>query len=128
MAIIKIKEKIDSQDLKTSYNFNAIKKDNTISYIKDNTKIKLVLFKDNIILKSENDDISYKLKFIMNKKTNSRYYLKKNNLYLNIIVITKDLCINEFDFNVFYEIYVENQLSQKVNLKLEWSYSDEHKK
>lgn len=82
----------------------AIKKSNTISYVIDNTKYKLILEQDKIILMRENNEISHGMVFETGHKTLSEYYLKENNYSLQFTITTKDIILTNNSIDITYTI------------------------
>ena len=85
-------------------NTQAIKNSNTISYVIDNTKYKLILEKDKITLVRESNEFSHGMVFDEKHKTTSEYYLKENNYSLQFNIITKNLILTNNSINVTYTI------------------------
>lgn len=82
----------------------AIKNSNVINYIIDNTKYKIKIEKDKIILTRNNNEFSNTMIFKPNKKTISEYYIIEANAPLEFNITTINLTIKENLINITYHI------------------------
>lgn len=82
----------------------AIKNSNVINYIIDNTKYKIKIEKDKIILTRNNNEFSNTMIFKLNKKTISEYYIIEANAPLEFNITTINLTIKENLINITYHI------------------------
>lgn len=82
----------------------AIKNSNVINYIIDNTKYKIKIEKDKIILTRNNNEFSNTMIFKTNSKTISEYYIIEANAPLEFNITTINLTIQENLINITYHI------------------------
>lgn len=85
---------------------------NTINFKKDNMTIK-INFKNNRIIFTKTDENSIlEHKFILNKQTYSKYYLKQENININIPIFTTKLKKEENKLKIEY--YLDENKSNNI--------------
>lgn len=72
--------------------FNGLKNDNLITYYDDGVKVNIILG-DEITLKRSNDEYEILLIFNENSKTDGKYFLKKDNLFLPLYINTDKIIV-----------------------------------
>ena len=99
-------------------NIDADYSNNEITFKDANDSIKLIINKDNIIMIK--DDLSSKttLNFILNKKTNSEYFIKVLNTIIDLKVLTNKLEISKDKIYIEYEIWFDTEYSGKFNYEI----------
>lgn len=122
MAKIKINSKISSNNSKALLtSCNGIKKDNLITYKDSSAFINILLSKDSVFIKRENEDFELKLTFKEKQKCPGVCFMKSLNLNLDVMVNTKKLQVNDNNLFIEYELYVKDELSDVFVFKVEWS-------
>lgn len=88
--------------------FNGLKNDNLITYYDDGVKVNIILG-DEITLKRSNDEYEILLIFNENSKTDGKYLLKKDNLFLPLYIITDKIIVGNnlliINYRLNEEIY-----------------------
>ena len=99
-------------------NIKAIIKDNELIFKDSNDSIKVIINSDNIIMIK--DDLSSKttLNFIQSKKTDSEYYIKSLNIYVDLKILTNVLTINKERINIEYEVWFDSEYSGKFKYEI----------
>ena len=87
---------------------SAIKNKNKISYIIDNTKYRLDLLTEKIILKRESNEFIHSMVFKENKETKTEYYIKTLNTSLDIKILTTKINITDNKIEINYKIIDSN--------------------
>jgi len=82
----------------------GINNKNKISYIIDNTKYKLDIFNDKIILTRETEEFIHGMIFKLNQETTTEYYMKKINSSLSLKLLTTKLEINKLKIEINYKV------------------------
>lgn len=106
-------EVIDKKNIKANYIENK-----KLSFIDNNESINITTNENNIIMQKENEDSNIIFDFTLNKKTNSKYYIKQIDSYLNMTVLTKKLIIEKNQYEVEYELWIEEENIGKFKYKL----------
>lgn len=118
MFFIKIKVKGYLENLtenkKDLIDTKAIKNSNTISYIIDKTKYKIIIGKNKITLLRENDEFTHGMLFEENKTNKSEYYLKESNYSLEFNILTTNLSIDKNKINITYKIIESDNIYNYV--------------
>ncbi len=108
-------EKIVKKNINTKY------KNNELSFKYDNESIKITIKKDNIIMYKENNESILTFNFIKNKETESKYFIKSLNFYIDTKIKTNKLEIKKDRLYIEYELYLQDEYSGKfiyeVNIK-----------
>lgn len=82
----------------------GINNKNKISYIIDNTKYKLDMFNDKLILTRETEEFIHGMIFELNKETLTKYYMKELNSSISLKLLTTKLEINKFKIEINYKV------------------------
>ena len=85
-------------------NTNGIKNSNTISYIHNKIKYKIIINENKITLLRENDEFSHGILFEENTKHKSEYYLKENSYSLEFTIQTIKMIIDKNKIDITYKI------------------------
>ena len=93
---------------------NGIKNNNTISYIIDNTKYKLILEDSKITLLRESNEFSHGMIFIENKINPSEYYLKESNYSLEFNIETTKIILDNNKIDITYKIIESDNIYNYV--------------
>jgi len=111
--IINSDQNIVRNNIECDYNNN-----NEISFKDESDSIKITINNDNIIMIK--DDLSSKttLNFILNKKTDSEYYIKLLNTTIDLKVLTNKLEISKDKIYIEYEIWFDTEYSGKFNYEI----------
>lgn len=110
-----------SNDKEYIKDIKAIKKDNTITYSKDGTKVKIQLLDNKVLLERENDNMKLNLEFEENKKLVSKYVIKDLNLNIKIETKTNRLIIDKNMIKAQYDLFMNGEFSDNFIFELEWS-------
>ncbi len=101
-------------------NVKAILKDGKINYKNNGVNVSITLLKDKIILIRENDDMKLTLEFENNKTLATKYIIKQLGIEVKVETKTKRLIINNNDFEIEYELFMNGEFSDSFNYDLEW--------
>lgn len=82
----------------------GIKNKNNISYIFNNTKHKLTILNNKILLVRENDEFIHKVSFELNKKNKTEYYIKEYNTNIDLIITTTKIIIANYTVEIYYTV------------------------
>ena len=93
-----------TENTKESIDTTGIKNKNTISYLHKETKYKITIQEDKVLLLRENNNFSHKLLFDLNKITKTEYYIKEYNTSIDISVKTTKIKITENNIEINYNI------------------------
>lgn len=122
MAKVIIKYKISSKNEKElKGEVNGIKNNNIITYKDDDSLVNILLEKNVISIKRENEKMHLTLKFEENKSNITNYYIKDLGFNFDVDARTKKLLIEENKISVSYELYINDEYSDTFNYTLEWS-------
>ena len=91
----------NTQDL---INTNGIKNFNTISFIHNKTKYKIIINENKITLLRKNDELSHSMIFEENKKHKSEYYIKEYSSLLEFTIQTIKMIIDKNKIDITYKI------------------------
>ncbi len=108
MFFIKIKVngylKNITDNTKEIISVSAIKNKNKISYILNETKHKITIYDDKIVLVRENDEFVHSLIYSIDNFTKSEYYIKELNTNIEIKIKTNKIELDEKHIKIDYEI------------------------
>lgn len=126
-AIIKVKIKGFLNNLtekqEEKIDTTGIKKSNTINYIHNNIKYKLIIDKNQLILQRENNEFSHEIIFNQNKTVKTEYYLKELHHSLEFNIETLSINILENKIDVTYKIIeTENIYNYLIELSDKYEY------
>lgn len=105
-------------DLMIKNNDEVIKKENIkAKYIEnkelefkyENESIKMTFNKDNIIMKKDNNESLIIFNFILKRKTDSKYFIKDLNFYIDTEIFTNELIIEKNKLYIEYELWLSNE-------------------
>lgn len=99
----------------------AILKDGTINYKNNGVNVIITLLKDKIILVRENDNMKLTLEFEKNKNLITKYVIKDLGVEIKVETKTNRLIINNNNFEIEYELFMNDEFSDTFNYKVEWS-------
>ncbi len=92
-------------------NIEANKKNNILSFKYDNDSIEIKINKDNIVMKKENNESILSFNFIKNKKTESKYFIKELNFYIDTDILTKEISIKDNKIYIEYDLWLQDEYS-----------------
>ena len=122
MAKVIIKYKISSKNEKElKGEVTGIKNNNIITYKDTDSIVNILLEKDWISIKRENDKMHLTLKLEDNKSNITNYFIKDLKFNFDVKAVTKRLEIKENTLNATYELYINEEYSDTFNYTLEWS-------
>ena len=116
---IKIKGYLENITEKTIENIDTfgIKKDNTITYLSNDTKYKLTYEKNKVIMIRDNQEFTHNFIFINNIKNKSTYYIKEYSTNIEMEVLTTKLISNEKKIVINYKV-LENDNNYKYTIEM----------
>lgn len=88
----------------------AIKNKNTITFMIENTKNKIIINNNELVLIRDNPEFSQKIIFTSGKETKSEYFIKEYNTTLNINILTTNLTILPDKIKISYKIVDSEEL------------------
>lgn len=97
-------EEVSKYDIKAIYNENK-----GIEFNYDKESIKITINKDNIIMKKENDESIITFNFNLNKKTETKYYLKDLGFYIDTEILTNKLIIEKEKIYIEYKLWLQGE-------------------
>lgn len=114
--------KIENNDEKIlKNNIEAIYKNNNLKFNYDEESIEMIIKNNNIIMTKENNDSIITFDFKLNKKTESKYYIKDLNFYIDTKVLTNKLDILDDKIYIEYELWLSEEragiFKYEVNIK-----------
>lgn len=122
MAKVIIKYKISSKNEKEiKGQVTGIKNNNIITYKDTDCIVNILLEKDMISIKRENDKMHLTLKLEEDKSNITNYFIKDLGFNFDVKSVTKNLEIKENRLDVKYELYINDEYSDTFNYTLEWS-------
>lgn len=108
MFLIKIKVKTKLENLtentKDLINTNGIKNSNTISFIDNDIKYKLIIDDNKVTLQRESNEFSHQMTFKENKTYSSEYYLKESKYSIELNILTTKLKISKNIIDITYKV------------------------
>ena len=110
--IINNDENISKNNIESEY------KNNILSFIDDEDKIKININNDNIIMEKDNMDSRFIFNFIKDKKTDLEYFIKMFNSYLDGEVLTNTLIIEDKYILIEYELWIHDEYMGKFKYEL----------
>ena len=115
---INIIENIISGDEKYIFDTTGIIDDNKLEFDELNTKVKIVLNKDNIILERIDLDKEIKINFSFDDSYGF-YYFKEFDLKKELQVFTNEIFFNESEIRIDYDLKMDNvdMGNFKINIK-----------
>lgn len=84
-------------------------KDESLKYIFDNNTVVIKIKKDNIIMEKNNEESKIIFDFKTNEKTEGTYLVKKNNLYINMEIMTNKIDKNDNYIYIEYELWLSSE-------------------
>lgn len=104
---------LENQDEILENKSNGIRENNKVEYLEDGVNVTILIEESRILLKRENEE--YRLEFIFDKKENSTgiYYIKEEDIYLEIPIQTNTLMIHENKIELEYELIQDGYTDQK---------------
>ena len=82
----------------------GIKNKDKISYIIDKTKHIITISNNKILLIRDNQEISHKIEFILNKQTKTEYYIKELSISIYPKILTTYLYIDDKLIEIHYKV------------------------
>lgn len=102
--------KIENNDEKQEKsNIEAKYKDKNLKFNYDEESIEILIKKNNIIMKKENNDSIIVFDFNLDKKTETEYKMKNLNLYIDTKILTKKLNISSDKIYIEYELWLSDE-------------------
>lgn len=98
----------------------GIKKDNFINYKIGDDMYSIKVLNESVILLKKDKEKVFELLFEKNKKTEGKLTIFDNNLFMNLLVDTLNLEINEYNIKINYKLYIQQEFSNNVSFKLDW--------
>lgn len=99
-------------DTQIHYNETGHLIGNSITFDKDNTNIKIKFKNDRIIFIKNDENSILEHEFIQNKQTSSKYYLKQENININIPIFTTRIKKEENKLKIEY--YLDDDKSNNI--------------
>lgn len=107
MSKINIKVILESNSEVSCEKYKAIKDDKKIIY--NEKECKVIISLNNLTIKRENDEFLSEMNFIPNKETIGYYKLKKENVKMDLQILTDYVIIEENIIIVKYNVLTTNQ-------------------
>ena len=95
-------------------NIQAKKDNNKIIFNSNNDKF-VITISDKVIIEKENEDSLIIFDFVLNKETESKYYIKKLDFYIDTKILTNYLFIDNNNVKIEYELWLNEEYSGKFN-------------
>ncbi len=94
--------------------------ENVICYDDHDLKVSVYIENERIRMLRKNDDYNLNLEFELNKKIKSKYEVKSIGLYIDLIIETQKLNINEKNISIKYELYNDESIIGSFEYDLVW--------
>jgi len=103
---IKVKTKLVNltENTKDLINTNGFKNSNTISFIDNDIKYKLIIDDNKVTLLRESNEFSHQMIFKENKTYSSEYYLKESKYSIELNILTTKLNISKNIIDITYKV------------------------
>lgn len=88
-------------------------KNKQLSFKYDDEKVQIDTNNNNVIMKKENNDSKIIFNFILNKKTQTKYYIKELEFYIDTEVLTNKLIIRDNNIYIEYELWLSGEYTGK---------------
>jgi len=90
----------------------------SISYVEEDLKVKIIMFKDKVTIERKNEDYDLSLEFVEKETIKCKYSVRSIGLNLEIDVYTKTLEVNENRIYIEYELFSESKSIGTFEYKL----------
>ncbi len=110
--------KNNDENIKKNNILAHYKKNKNIDFKDEDSKFNINIEKDKIILKKETNDSLIIFEFIENKKTQTKYYIKELNFYIDTEIITNLLIINTNEIIIEYELWISGEYTGKFQFNI----------
>lgn len=111
----------NNEEKQEKTNIETIYKNNNLKFNYDKESIEILIKNDNIIMKKENNDSVITFDFKLNKKTETKYYIKNLNFYIDTEVLTNKLEILDDRIYIEYGLWLSGEnmgvFKYEVNIK-----------
>lgn len=94
-------------------------KNKELSFKYDNESIKININNDNIIMQKENKDSKIIFNFILNKKADTKYYIKELDFYIDTEVLTNNLTISDKKIHIEYDLWLSGEYTGKFMYEID---------
>lgn len=99
----------NNEEKQEKNNIEAIYKNNNLKFSYDKESIEILINNNNIIMKKENSDSIITFDFKLNKKTETKYYIKDLDFYIDTEVLTNKLEILDNRIYIEYELWLSGE-------------------
>ena len=103
-----IQPEVKSEKTKTNIEEKGIKIKNKITYYEDDIKTNIIINKEELIIKRENNEFLNLIKLNIEKETDIIYYLKDQDLSINLPIRTKYIKLEDNIIEVKYKMLDSN--------------------
>ena len=93
-----------TENTKETIDTFGIKNKDTISYILNDTKHKITISNNKILLIRDNQEFLHKIEFELNKEKETEYYIKELSTSIYLFIQTTYLSINENLIEIHYKV------------------------
>lgn len=111
----------NNEEKQEKSNIEAVYKNNNLKFSYDEESIEMIIKNNNIIMTKENSDSIITFDFKLNKKTETKYYIKDLNFYIDTEVLTNKLEILDNRIYIEYELWLSGEragaFKYEVNIK-----------
>lgn len=106
-------ERIKKENIEAKYKENEY-----LKIIDEEENINITFDNGNIIMERDSIDSNIIFNFILNKETESKYFIKDLNFYINTKVITNNIIVDNNKILIEYELYLQDEYSGKFKYEI----------
>ncbi len=106
-------ETINKNNISAEY-----KKDECLNFKDKDEVINISFDNKNIVMKRDTEKSSITFNFSLNKKTESKYYIKDMNFYIDTKVLTNNLIFDNKRIIIEYELWLSDEYSGKFKYEI----------
>lgn len=99
-------------------NIEGILNNNILSFNSDNDIFSIDINNDNIIMKKENNDSLMIFNFKKDEETETKYYIKELNFYIDTKILTNNIKKESESLLIEYELWLSNEYTGKFRYEI----------
>lgn len=115
---IDYKIKNNDENINKNHILAFYKKNKSLKFQDEDTLINIKILNEKLIMEKDTSDSSIIFEFIQNKKTQTKYYIKDLDFYIDTEIFTNLLIINENRFLIEYELWLSDEYTGKFKYEI----------